>query len=58
MTTILNRKLEYIIDSIFLNLKDHTKLNHKLESRFKQDIKNHPVNDDPFLTILDKKHLL
>ena len=56
--TKLNRTEEYIIDSIFLNLKDHTKLNHKLESRFKQDIKNYPVNGEQifFTLIVDKKH--
>ena len=34
--TKFNRTEELIIDNIFLNLQDHTKLNFRNESRFKR----------------------
>ena len=56
--TKLNSSEETVIDSIFLNLNDYTKLNYKMDSRFKQDIKNYPVNGEQifFDLIVNKKH--
>ena len=58
--TKFNRTEELIIDNIFLNLQDHTKLNFRNESRFKNDIKNYPVNGErlTFDFIVEKIHSL